>query len=443
MAAPETSPAPYVCDLPGWSADGRTAAAAAAEAATTVHADGRDPAKLAAAVAFASDGWPQESPGTPHRVKPDVTFYREVYGNGRLRMPDGAELRHWGFEDERGRRGIPSPLIRVREGQVVHTQLKSTKGPHTIHHHGIEPDAHNDGVGHTSFDVNTRYTYQWRATEAGTYFYHCHVNTPLHVQMGLFGGLIVDPETGPGTLWTGGPVYDHERFWAACAFDPAWAALDHHAGVDGADAGLNRLRPRYFLINDKGGAEALEDPRVAVRATTGQTVLMRLLNATYHPQRWTWDTDVECVCSDGRAFDEGYALREIVMAPAERYDMLLRPRRPGVHRVTVETLHWITGRILGAAETLVTVTGSPLPDPPGPPQPPAAPYEPPPAPGAPSPLPAAATAPRPAVKGVKVAKRKRKPTVRERVRKRKAAAKKKRRAPTATRKKPAAKKRRG
>ena len=209
MATAKTSPTPYVCDLPGWSADGRTSAAAraaAVETATTVNADGRDPAKLAAAVAFATDGWPQESPETPHMVKPDVRFYREVYGNGKLRMPDGTELRHWGFEDEHGNRGIPSPLIRVREGQIVHTQLKSTKGPHTIHHHGIEPDAHNDGVGHTSFDVNTRYTYQWRAAEAGTYFYHCHVNTPLHVQMGLFGGLIVDPETGPGTLWKGGPV---------------------------------------------------------------------------------------------------------------------------------------------------------------------------------------------------------------------------------------------
>ena len=69
------------------------------------------------------------------------------------------------------------------------------------------------------------------------------------------------------------------------------------------------------------------------------------------------------------------------MAPAERYDMLLRPRRPGVHRVKVETLHWITGRVLGAAETLVTVTGAPLPDPPGPAQPPAPPYQAPPAPG--------------------------------------------------------------
>jgi hypothetical protein len=120
MATPETSPTPYVCDLPGWSADGRTQAAAqvaAVTTATTVNADGRDAGKLAAAVAFATDGWPQESPDTPRRVKPDVTFYREVYGNGELRMPDGSELRHWGFEDEDGNRGIPSPLIREREGR--------------------------------------------------------------------------------------------------------------------------------------------------------------------------------------------------------------------------------------------------------------------------------------------------------------------------------------
>jgi FtsP/CotA-like multicopper oxidase with cupredoxin domain len=462
MAA-ETSPTPYVCDLPGWGADGSTAAAqeAAIDTATTVNVAGRDPDKLAKAVAFATEGWPQESPDTPHMVRPDVKFYREVYGNGKLELWDGTELRHWGFEDENKRGGIPSPLMRVREGQIVHTELKSTKGPHTIHHHGIEPDAFNDGVGHTSFDVGTRYTYQWRATEAGTYFYHCHVNTPLHVQLGLFGGLIIDPETGPGTCWKGGPVYDHERFWVGCAFDPTWDELDHHAGVDGADVGLNRLNPRYFLINDKGGPESLEDPDIAVRAKTGETILMRLLNANYHPQRWTWDTDVDCVCSDGRPFAQGYPLRELTMCPAERYDMILRPRKPGVVRVKVETLHWITGRVLGSAETLITVTGQALPDPPpSNPNPPTGggPYNPPgygqpapaaqpapapqPAPAAAQPAAPAATPKKPAVKGRKVVskKRKRKLSLRERLRRRRKAAAKgkkpKAKRPTVKKKKP-------
>jgi FtsP/CotA-like multicopper oxidase with cupredoxin domain len=451
MAA-EVSPTPYVCDLPGWGADGSSSAAqeAAVETATTVNAGGRNAEKLAAAVTFATEGWPQESPDTPHRVRPDISFYREIYGNGNLRLYDGAELRHWGFEDQHKHRGIPSPLIRVREGQIVHVELKAAKGPHTIHFHGIEPDSHNDGVGHTSFDVNTRYTYQWRATEAGTYFYHCHVNTTLHVQLGLFGGLIVDPETGPGTLWTAGPVYDHERFWVGSAWDPTWAELDHHAGVDGADVGLNRLDPKYFLINDKGGPESLEDPDIAVRARTGETILMRLLNANYHPQRWTWDADVDCVCSDGRPFDEGYAVRELTMAPAERYDMILRPRKPGVVRVKVETLHWITGKVLGSAETLITVTGSPLPEPPPSNPPGGGPHQPSPGPyGHPAPAPPGPAQPaplKPTVKGRKVtSKKRRKPrlSLRERLRRRrrlKANAKAKKPVRKGAKKKPAARK---
>ena len=34
---------------------------------------------------------------------------------------------------------------------------------------------------------------------AGSYFYHCHVNTTLHVQFGMFGPMIFDPApTGRG-----------------------------------------------------------------------------------------------------------------------------------------------------------------------------------------------------------------------------------------------------
>jgi len=262
MATSPTSPTPYVCDLAGWGPDGRSTGAAVqavVDAATGVNADGRNTAKLAEAVKFGTDGWPQESnPVTPHKVTPDIKFYREVYGNGKLQLPDGTVLRHWGFEDENGRRSIPSPLMRVRQGQIVHVELKATKGPHTIHHHGIEPDSHNDGVGHTSFDVGTRYTYQWRPSEAGTFFYHCHVNTPLHVQMGMFGALIIDPWEPTPHPDGKKPLHDapdswryhpeHERIWPLYSCDPTWHQLTHNAGLCGEDVGLNVWRPKYFSI---------------------------------------------------------------------------------------------------------------------------------------------------------------------------------------------------
>ncbi len=39
---------------------------------------------------------------------------------------------------------------------------------------------------------------------------------------------------------------------------------------------------------------------------------------------------------------------------AERYDMLLYPRRRGTSIVTFEYLHWISGRVLGVAHTTIT-----------------------------------------------------------------------------------------
>lgn len=314
--------------------------------------------------------WPQLSnPETHGRLEPDVRFLRKVFNNGDLVMPDGETVRFWGFEDETSGPTLPSPTMRVRRGQLVHVVLRPSTSVHTIHHHGIEPDPRNDGVGHTSFEVGSEYTYQFRPSRAGTFFYHCHVNTALHVQMGMYGALIVDPPEGPGRVFEGGPRYDVERVWATSMVDPRWHEMSHGAGLCGGDAGLNRFDPKYFMINGVAHPQTRTSERVKIDARAGQTILLRLVNAGYFPQRYRFGgLPTEVVASDGVPLVDPFAADSLLLAPAERYDCLIRPTRAGKFTIAVEFEDWIYRDVVGVVETTVTVAEGPPPEPGTPPE---------------------------------------------------------------------------
>ncbi len=51
-------------------------------------------------------------------------------------MKDGSDLQFWGFKDpdiSGSDSPWPSKIIRVTQGQIVHCELKPSKGAHTIH----------------------------------------------------------------------------------------------------------------------------------------------------------------------------------------------------------------------------------------------------------------------------------------------------------------------
>ncbi|MHB8764656.1 MAG: multicopper oxidase domain-containing protein, partial [Deferrisomatales bacterium] len=301
---------------------------------------------------------------------------------------------------------FPAATLRYREGQRVHSILRSKKNTHTIHHHGIEPANFNDGVGHTSFEVNGNYAYQFRPRFAGTYLYHCHKNTTLHFEMGMYGFLIVDPpkpEGAPGPeapYADGGPgfvrrrdevvPYHAEALWAVDELDSRWhAPINHQAGLgcpfyhldaEGRPTGaenprLNQFEPDVFLISGVPVRDPdprltsrppIDDPRVAVRARAGESVLIRLLNAGYTVQRYTFHgLDAEVVDVDGRTLGRSPFCRynrpfvipagePFELTTARRYTLLLRPSAPGTYRFTVDFHDWVTGRVLGKAETFVS-----------------------------------------------------------------------------------------
>ena len=79
---------------------------------------------------------------------------------------------------------------------------------HTVHFHGY-PNASSfyDGVPDASLAINigASFTYYYLAPDAGTYFWHCHITPPEHLQMGMVGQLYVRPRQNRVPVGT--PLY--------------------------------------------------------------------------------------------------------------------------------------------------------------------------------------------------------------------------------------------
>jgi len=99
---------------------------------------------------------------------------------------------------------IPAPLMAIDEddeffltltnvGQIMRPDLFEQ---HTVHFHGYpNASAFYDGVPDASVAINIggSFTYYYLAPDAGTYFWHCHITPPEHLQMGMVGQLYVRP----------------------------------------------------------------------------------------------------------------------------------------------------------------------------------------------------------------------------------------------------------
>ncbi|MHB8881255.1 MAG: multicopper oxidase domain-containing protein [Thermodesulfovibrionales bacterium] len=338
---------------------------------------------------------PKDNPDTPDRLKPDIEFYRKLMVGVDLdlpaRLPDGTDkVKMMVIADDAPKNRLPeqfpSPLIRVRQGQIVHVHADGGQDGHTIHFHGIEPTPMNDGVGKDSFEIGS-YTYQWQAKHSGTYFYHCHKNTTLHVELGMYGPLIVDPPQGPGYV-TGYSLpghlirYDVEAFWAADEIDTRWHDLQHnafmtHSGHDPNDPStftndgiLNDFRPNVFVISGAVRANdttPITDSRVAVKAKVGQTILMRVVNAGYTVQQFTFGLDADVIAMDGRPlgvppagkYSSPFRLNAgtpFRLTSAQRWELIMRPTRTGTFPASVDYLDWVTGKKLATAKSQITVT---------------------------------------------------------------------------------------
>jgi nitrite reductase (NO-forming) len=114
--------------------------------------------------------------------------YTLIAQDAELEIAPGKLVKTWTFNGT-----MPAPPLRFTEGDNVTIKfINKTPIPHTIHFHGNHDDA-NDGV-HPQIMPNETYLYNITAAPAGALMYHCHAYpTSLHIRMGMYGAMIVDP----------------------------------------------------------------------------------------------------------------------------------------------------------------------------------------------------------------------------------------------------------
>jgi FtsP/CotA-like multicopper oxidase with cupredoxin domain len=214
---------------------------------------------------------------------------------------------------------VPGPPIRWPEGKPIAIDVTNhSKLPEIVHWHGqwipsVEDGAMEEGSPMIAPGATQRYSFEPRP--AGFRWYHTHSFAGHHLDRGLytgqFGCFYVDPRENAG-------AFDQEIFLTL----HDWNA--YMGG--GGDASMDALYD-YATINGKmlGHGEPL-------RVREGQRVLLHVLNASATLMHWLAlaGHEMTVVAMDGNAVPRPQKMAAVRLAPAERLDLLVEMKNPGV-----------------------------------------------------------------------------------------------------------------
>ena len=175
---------------------------------------------------------------------------------------------------------IPAPLVAFDEDDEMFLTLTNVGmimrpdlfEQHTIHFHGY-PNASPfyDGVPDASVAINigASFTYYYLAPDAGSYFWHCHITPPEHLQMGMVGQLYVRPRQN--RVPSGGNLYTYLGYQNGIGVTTADLRTACNPAADilcsatmpaintGANQGTDLLgNPQKYVYNDGDGSTAYD-----------------------------------------------------------------------------------------------------------------------------------------------------------------------------------------
>jgi len=258
---------------------------------------------------------------------------------------------------------LPSPAIRVEQGDTIRITLENGHYmPHTIHLHGVDHQFVDvDGEGNDGVPITSEVpvmpgmarTYEVQPRQAGTAFYHCHVQPHVHVMMGLQGLFVVEenrPNNWVQTLNVGAGQVRAPSQAVRAEYDREYDL--HYADVDPdlnnriqryndpriitesmhRDYDITDATTDYFLLNGRSFPYTFRDSLVVV--APDERVKLRVVNGGLGSiALHTHGHKVTVTHRDGVPVDPvARELRDVVtIDTAQRLDLLLDTTDDGLH----------------------------------------------------------------------------------------------------------------
>lgn len=198
---------------------------------------------------------------------------------------------------------------------------------HTIHLHGADVPTSEDGVPETYNDVNGD-TYTWTPTTnmAGSYLYHCHVHTVKHLEMGMYGPMVVRPKNTSGA-WLNqfthntATAWDYVQNYVLSSVDPAYHTATGDSTV------FADYNPVYFMIAGKEG-KTTSAPAITLAAAKSKKVGLRLMglhsvNGTFAVKDGSGNAKSFTIYTqDGRELPTPQTVTSLDVTPGQRFDII-------------------------------------------------------------------------------------------------------------------------
>ena len=234
----------------------------------------------------------------------------------------GVKLPAWAYN---GR--VPGPVLEAEVGDVLEVRFTNRlREPTNIHWHGLRIPAAMDGTESVQHPVEPggSFVYRFRLPDAGTFWYHPHLNETVQLEMGLHGALVV---RGPGE-----PRLDEER---VLVLDDL--RLDREGRIARFGGFVERHDGREGDVRLVNG---VVEPELTIAA--GQVERWRVVNASSarYVRLSVGGLPFRILGTDGGLIEAPVTATEVLLAPADRVDLAVGPFEEGLE-LAVEALPYL------------------------------------------------------------------------------------------------------